>query len=78
MDVPKWVEDHTHCRLKQVGLYYEGYVEDLDLVQQQHQAYTVSTYGTRRSRANVQNQTNNPTNQTQCETGKESKVHRNA
>ena len=74
MDVPKWVEDH---RLKQVGLYYEGYVEDLDLVRQQYQAYTVSTYGTRRSRANVQNQTNNPTNQTQCETGKENKVHRN-
>ena len=32
MDVPTWAQD-----LKQVGLYYEGYVEDIvDLVRQKH------------------------------------------
>ena len=46
---PTWVEEH---RLKKVGVYYEGYVDDIDLVRQQHQAYTVSTFGVRRSRVN--------------------------
>ena len=46
---PQWVEEH---RLKKVGLYYEGCVDDIELVRQQHQAYTVSTFGVRRSWAN--------------------------
>ena len=45
-DLPlTWVVEH---QLK-VDLYYEGYVDDIDLVKQQHQAYTVSTFGIRRS-----------------------------
>jgi len=34
------------------GLYYEGFVEDIDSIRQKHQAATVSTYGIRRSRTN--------------------------
>ena len=63
---PQWVEEH---RLKKVGLYYEGYVDDVDLVRQQHQAYTVSTFGIRRSWAN--NAVDNHSSQDQ---GKENKV----
>ena len=46
---PTWVVEH---QLKKVGLYYEGYVDDIDLVRQQHQAYIVSTFGIRRSWVN--------------------------
>lgn len=49
MDTPEWIEEH---QLNKVGLYYEGYVDDIDLVRQQHQAYTVSSFGIRRSWAN--------------------------
>jgi hypothetical protein len=48
--VTKWAQD---CGLKKVGLYYEGYVEDIALVRQQHQADTVSTFGVRRSRCSA-------------------------
>ena len=71
---PPWVVQH---RLKKVGLYYEGYVDDIDLVRQQHQAYTVSTFGIRRSRVN--NATTNATGVNEHPTctdtqGKENKV----
>ena len=48
VDVPTWVHD-----LKQVALYYEGFVEDIDLVRQKHLAATVLSIGIRRSRSNV-------------------------
>ena len=48
MDVPTWAKG-----LKQVGLYYEGYVEDIDLIRQKHLAATVSSFGIRRSRSNT-------------------------
>ena len=44
--LPKWAQD---CGLKKSGLYYEGYVQDIDLVRQQRQADTVSTFGVRKS-----------------------------
>ena len=50
---PQWVGEHN---LRRVGLYYEGYVDDtvLDVLRQQHQAYTVSTFGIRRSTSTAQ------------------------
>ena len=39
--------------LKQVGLYYKGYIEDTYLIRQQHLAATVSSFGIRRSRSNT-------------------------
>ena len=36
MDVPTWAQD-----LKQMGLYYEGYVEDIDLVRQKHKPKSI-------------------------------------
>ena len=48
MDVPTWAKG-----LKQVGFYYEGYVEDIDLIRQKHLAATVSSFGIRRSRSNT-------------------------
>ena len=36
-----------------MGLYYEGFVEDIDLVRQKHLTATVSSFGIRRSRSNV-------------------------
>ena len=66
---PQWVEDH---KLKKVGLYYEGCVDDIDLVRQQHQAYTVSTFGVRRSWSN--NATTRVDNLSSQAQGKENKV----
>ena len=67
MDVPTWANG-----LKQVGLYYEGYVEDINLIRQKHLAATVSSFGIRRSRSNT-----SPT-ETQsvkkCDNDKENKV----
>ena len=69
--VPLWVREHN---LRQVGLYYEGYVHDIDLVRQQHQAYTVSTFGIRRSWANSTQKTSSEV-KSDCEDGvKENKV----
>ena len=69
---PSWVDQH---RLKKVGLYYEGYVDDIDLLQQQHQAYTVSTYGIRRSWVNnAQTTTAGADDQSNHTQGKENKV----
>ena len=68
---PQWVEEH---RLKKVGLYYEGYVDDIDLVRQQHQAYSVSTFGIRRSWAN--NATTGVDNHSSQDQGKENKVYK--
>ena len=48
MDVPNWAQD-----LKHVGLYYEGFVEDIDLVRQKHLTAIMSSFGIRRSRSNV-------------------------
>ena len=46
---------HHGCArdLKQVGLYYEGFVEDIDLVKQEYLTPTMSSFGIRRSRSNV-------------------------
>ena len=68
---PQWVEEH---RLKKVGLYYEGYVDDIDLVRQQHQACTVSTFGIRRSWANNAQITSGVDNHSSQAQGKENKV----
>ena len=46
--LPNWARDSG---LKRVGLYYEGIVDDENLVRQKHQADTVSTFGVRRSRS---------------------------
>ena len=48
MDVPTWAKG-----LKQVGLYYEGYIENTNLIRQKHLAATVSSFGIRRSRSNT-------------------------
>ena len=48
MDVPTWAKG-----LKQVGLYYKGYVEDIDAIRQKHLAATMSSFGIRRSRSNT-------------------------
>ena len=48
MDVPTWAGG-----LKQVGLYYEKYVENIDLIRQKHFTATVSSFGNRRSRSNA-------------------------
>ena len=73
---PTWVEEH---RLKKVGLYYKGYVDDVDLVRQQHQAYTVSTFGIRRSRViNAQAATpnNGSDDQPTCTNGTQGKENK--
>ena len=69
MSEPTWARD-----LKKVGLYYEGFVEDIDSLRQKHQAATVSTYGIRRSRSN--NHRKIEENDDQC-TNKENKVRIN-
>ena len=48
MSDPDWTSG-----LNRVGQYFEGYVEDIDLIRQKHQAATVTTYGVRRSRSNA-------------------------
>ena len=66
MDVATWANG-----LKQVGLYYEGYIEDIDLIRQKHLAATVSLFGIRRSRSNT-----NPTetqSAAKCDNDKENK-----
>lgn len=57
--------------IKQAGLYYEGYVEDIDLIRQQHQADTVSTFGVRRSRCSAPSSGHGKT----PDIGDEDKVH---
>ena len=46
-DRPSWA---THLEAK--GVYYEGVMEDVDRLLDQHKLATVTTYGTRRSRKN--------------------------
>lgn len=45
--VPNWA---TENNLQSNGLYYEGFVDDLESVLDYHKVLTVSTYGTRKSR----------------------------
>lgn len=45
MEQPPWVS----TGLKQVGVYYEGIVDDVDEVLERHSRHTVTTYGTRTS-----------------------------
>ena len=47
MDVPNWATDNN---LQANGLYYEGFVDDLESVLDCHKVVTVTTYGTRKSR----------------------------
>ena len=47
MEVPNWATDNN---LRANGLYYEGFVDDLESVLDYHKVVTVSTYGTRKSR----------------------------
>ena len=42
--------------LHKSGLYYEGWVEDLDSILSQHGKETVTCYGTRRSRKTASSQ----------------------
>lgn len=44
MQTPQWAEG-----LQQVGMYYEGYVDDLDSILDKHKIATLTTYGTRSS-----------------------------
>ena len=44
---PSWT-----ANLEAKGVYYEGLVEDVDWLLDQHRLATVTTYGTRRSRKN--------------------------
>ena len=48
--VPKWASDYS---LEVRGCYYEGFVDDYDLVLSQHSMESVTTYGVRKSRRNV-------------------------
>ena len=43
MEVPKWATDNN---LRANGLYYEGFVDDLESILDYHKVVTVSTYGT--------------------------------
>ena len=45
--VPKWASDYS---LEVRGCYYEGFVDDYDLVLSQHSMESVTTYGVRKSR----------------------------
>ena len=45
--VPKWADDYN---LQRRGCYYEGFVDDYDLVLSQHCMESVTTYGVRKSR----------------------------
>ena len=47
MDVPNWATDYN---LRANGLYYEGFVDDLESLLDYHKVVTVTTYGTRKSR----------------------------
>jgi len=49
MSITEWV-----IGLKPVENYFEGYIEDVQVVRQKHQVSTVSTYGVRRSRQNTE------------------------
>ena len=73
MDVPTWAKG-----LKQVGLYYEGYVEDINLIRQKHLAATVSSFGIRKSRSNTNTTENTQSqkcdNQNDKDKDKENKV----
>ena len=48
--VPKWTSDYS---LEVDGCYYEGFVDDYDLVISQHCMESVTTYRVRKSRRNV-------------------------
>ena len=48
--VPKWARDYS---LEVRGCYYEGFVDNYDLVLSQHCMESVTTYGIRKSRRNV-------------------------
>ena len=45
--VPKWASDYN---LQLCGCYYEGFVDNYDLVLSQHCMESVTTYGVRKSR----------------------------
>ena len=47
MDVPNWATDYN---LRANGLYYEGFVDELESLLDYHKVVTVTTYGTRKSR----------------------------
>lgn len=49
--VPKWADDF---KLKRCGRYYEGFVNDYDLVLSQHCVESVATYGVRKSKKTQQ------------------------
>ena len=49
-DVPKWASDYG---LELSGCYYEGSVDDFNLLLSQHCMESVTTYGVRKSRNNV-------------------------
>ena len=48
--VLKWAKDFN---LEVHGCYYEGFVDDYDLLISQHCMESVTTYGVRKSRRNV-------------------------
>ena len=48
--VPKWAKDFN---LEVHGCYYEGFVDDYDLLISQHCMESVTTYGVRKSRRSV-------------------------
>ena len=48
--VPKWASNYC---LEPRGCYYEGFVDDYDLVLSQHCMESVTTFGVRKSRRNV-------------------------
>ena len=50
LSVPKWAKDFN---LEVHGCYYEGFVDDYDLLISQHCMESVTTYGVRKSRRNV-------------------------
>ena len=45
--MPSWASENN---LQANGLYFEGFVDDLEAVLDYHKVLTVSTYGTRKSR----------------------------
>ena len=49
-DVPKWTSDYS---LELSGCYYEGFVDDHNLLLSQHCMESVTTYGVRKSRNNI-------------------------
>lgn len=50
--------EHWTTGLVKQGLYYEGWVTDLDSVLASHSKDTVTSYGTRRSTKNTANEQN--------------------